>query len=47
MGPEIGAHIAAVPLKGQDSPRAEFRNCTKNQRVGGSLEMVGGLQCQG
>ena len=23
MGPEIGAHIAAVPLKGQDSQRAE------------------------
>ena len=25
MGPEIDAHIAAVPLKGQDSPRAECR----------------------
>ena len=38
MGPEIGAHIAAVPLKGQDSPRAESRNSTKNQRLSDPTE---------
>ena len=46
MGAEIGAHIVAVPLKGQDSPRAEWRNCIKKQWLRNRLEMVGRLQYQ-
>ena len=43
-GPEIGAHIAAVPSKGHDSRRAEWRDYTKNQGVSGMIEEVGDLQ---
>ena len=40
---EIGAHIAAVPLNGQDSRRAEKTDRAKNQRLRTMPEMVGGL----
>jgi len=33
MGLGRGAHIAAVPLNGQDSRRAEKTDCAKNQRL--------------
>ena len=41
---EIGAHIAAVPSKGHDSRRAEYRDYTENQRLSEKTEVVGGLQ---
>src|SRR5579864_5833951 len=40
MGPEIGAHIAAVPSNGQECPWAECRNCTKNQELRESLKWL-------
>jgi hypothetical protein len=47
LSSEFGAHIAAVPFHGQDSPRAECRNCTENQRLRKKCEMVGDLQYHG
>ena len=47
IGPEIGAHIAAVPLNGQDSRRAEKTDCTKEQRLTTMSKMVGRLHSQG
>jgi len=41
--PEIGARIVAVPSKGHDSRRAEFRDYTKDQRLSEMTEVVGGL----
>ena len=47
IGPEIGSHIAAVPLNGQDSRRAEKTDCTKNQRLKTMPKIVGGLHYHG
>ena len=44
QGLEIDAHIAAVPSKGHDSRRAECRDYTRNQRLSGMTDVVGGLQ---
>jgi hypothetical protein len=44
---EIGAHIAAVPLNGQDSRRAEKTDCAKNQGFRDRPETVAGLHYQG
>jgi hypothetical protein len=43
MGLQRGAHIAAVPLNGQDSPRAKRTDYTKNQRLRTMPGLVGGL----
>ena len=42
--PEIGARIVAVPSKGHDSRRAEYRDYTQNQRLSEMTEAVVGLQ---
>jgi len=44
---EIGAQIAAVPLNGQDSRRAEKTDCAKNQGFRDRPETVAGLHYQG
>jgi hypothetical protein len=43
MALQRGAHIAAVPLNGQESPRAERTDCAKKQRLRTMPDLVGGL----
>jgi len=42
--PEIGARIAAVPLKGHDPTRAECGDHTQNQDLKSVLELAPDLQ---